>query len=95
MRAGLKTLTNTGPRSRWWGLNRLATLNTMGAAEIAAMKEVFSRRGLNIAAQYLQTDAEVGYVVIDAEGAPEQSRDTLEEIRALDGAIRACLLYAR
>ena len=53
-----------------------------GAAEIAAMKEVFSRRGLNIAAQNLQTDAEVGYVVIDAEGAPEQSRDTLEAIRA-------------
>jgi D-3-phosphoglycerate dehydrogenase len=62
---------------------------------LGRLNEVFSRRGLNIAAQYLQTDAEVGYVVVDAEGVPEQSRDTLEAIRALDGAIRARLLYAR
>jgi D-3-phosphoglycerate dehydrogenase len=62
---------------------------------LGRLNEVFSRRGLNIAAQYLQTDAEVGYVVVDAEGMPEQSRDTLEEIRTLDGAIRARLLYAR
>jgi D-3-phosphoglycerate dehydrogenase len=62
---------------------------------LGRLNEVFSRRGLNIAAQYLQTDTEVGYVVVDAEGVPEQSRDTLEAIRALDGAIRARLLYAR
>ena len=59
------------------------------------LNEVFSRRELNIAAQYLQTDGEIGYVVIEAEGLPEQSRDTLNEIRALEGTIRARLLYAR
>jgi len=56
---------------------------------------VFSQRGLNITAQHLQTDGEIGYVVIEAEGSPEHSRDTLHEIRALDGTIRARLLYAR
>jgi D-3-phosphoglycerate dehydrogenase len=58
------------------------------------LNQVFSRRDLNITAQYLQTDGEIGYVVVEAEGWPEQSRETLEEIRALEGTIRARLLYA-
>lgn len=62
---------------------------------LGRLNQVFSRRELNITAQYLQTDGEIGYVVIEAEGLPEQGRDTLEEIRALDGTIRARLLYDR
>jgi len=60
---------------------------------LGRLNEVFSRRGLNIAAQYLQTDGEVGYVVIESEGSTAQSRQTLKEIRALEGTIRARLLY--
>jgi D-3-phosphoglycerate dehydrogenase len=59
------------------------------------LNQVLSRRGLNITGQYLQTDGEIGYVVIEAEGLPEQSRETLDEIRSLEGTIRARLLYAR
>ena len=62
---------------------------------LGRLNNVFSQRGLNITAQHLQTDGEIGYVVIEAEGSPEHSRDTLHEIRALDGTIRARLLYAR
>jgi D-3-phosphoglycerate dehydrogenase len=62
---------------------------------LGSLNEVFSRRSLNITAQYLQTDGEIGYVVIEAEGLPDHSRDTLREIRALEGTIRARLLYAR
>ncbi len=60
---------------------------------LGRLNDVFSRRGLNITAQYLQTDGEVGYVVIESEGSTAQSRQTLKEIRALDGTIRARLLY--
>ncbi|GEO14165.1 phosphoglycerate dehydrogenase [Microvirga aerophila] len=60
---------------------------------LGRLNEVFSRRGLNIAAQYLQTDGELGYVVIESEGSTAQSRQTLKEIRALEGTIRARLLY--
>jgi D-3-phosphoglycerate dehydrogenase len=60
---------------------------------LGRLNEVFSRRGLNITAQYLQTDGEVGYVVIESEGSAAQSRQTLKEIRALEGTIRARLLY--
>ncbi len=61
---------------------------------LGRLNQAFSRRGLNITAQHLQTDGEIGYVVIEVEGQPDQSRDTLKEIRALDGTIRARLLYA-
>ena len=59
------------------------------------LNEVFARRNLNIAAQYYQTDGEIGYVVIEADPVGEVARDTLREIRALDGTIRARLLYDR
>jgi D-3-phosphoglycerate dehydrogenase len=62
---------------------------------LGRLNNAFSQRGLNITGQHLQTDGEIGYVVIEAEGLPEQSRETLREIRALEGTIRARLLYAR
>jgi len=62
---------------------------------LGRLNQVFSKRELNITAQYLQTDGEIGYVVVEAEGLPEQSRETLEEIRAIEGTIRTRLLYAR
>jgi D-3-phosphoglycerate dehydrogenase len=62
---------------------------------LGRLNGVFSRRGLNIAAQYLQTDGEIGYVVIDAEVAQADSAAILAQIRALDGTIRARLLYER
>ncbi len=59
------------------------------------LNEAFSRRGANIAAQYLQTYADTGYVVIDAEIDPVQARIVLDEIRAIEGTARARLLYDR
>ncbi len=47
--------------------------------------------GINIAAQYLQTLDEVGYVVIDFEAAPAKS--LLEELRGIEGTIRTRILY--
>jgi len=57
--------------------------------------EVFARRGVNIASQYLQTDGEIGYVVIDAAGSVETVESILADLRALDGTIRAGLIYER
>ncbi len=59
------------------------------------LNNVFSNRGANIAAQYLQTFADTGYVVVDAEGDPAEAPAILEELRALDGTVRARLLYER
>lgn len=57
------------------------------------LNEVFLKRDINIGAQYLQTDAEIGYVVLDADEPGQTSRDILEEISLLDGTVRARLVY--
>ena len=62
---------------------------------LARIIEVFARRGINIASQYLQTEGTTGYVVVDAEGATDDSEALLDELRALPGTLRARLLYAR
>lgn len=56
---------------------------------------VFARRGHNISAQYLQTFSDIGYVVIDAEGDRREAPSILDELRALEGTLRARLLYER
>jgi D-3-phosphoglycerate dehydrogenase len=56
------------------------------------VNDVFSRRGQNIAAEYLQTSGDLGYVVVDAEG-PSEDESVLNELRQIDGTIRARLLY--
>jgi D-3-phosphoglycerate dehydrogenase len=57
------------------------------------LNEVFLQRDINIFAQYLETDNEVGYVVLDADLAGQSSSEILDEIRELDGTIRARLIY--
>ena len=57
------------------------------------LNEVFLQRDINIVAQYLETDSEVGYVVLDADLTGHDSHELLDEIRALDGTIRARLVY--
>jgi D-3-phosphoglycerate dehydrogenase / 2-oxoglutarate reductase len=57
------------------------------------LNEIFLQRDINIIAQYLETDREVGYVVLDADLTGHDSHGLLDEIRALDGTIRARLVY--
>lgn len=61
--------------------------------ELQRLNEVFARRRINISAQYYQTDGEIGYVVLDADGAVEDPQGLLEEIRRNPGTVRARLLY--
>jgi D-3-phosphoglycerate dehydrogenase len=61
--------------------------------ELRRLNDVFAGRGINIAAQYYQTDGEIGYVVLDADGRVEEAEAILDEIRALPGTVRARLLY--
>ncbi len=62
---------------------------------LAKIIDVFARRGINIASQYLQTEGTTGYVVVDADGATDDSEALLKELRDLPGTLRARLLYAR
>jgi D-3-phosphoglycerate dehydrogenase len=56
------------------------------------LNEVFSSRSLNISAQYLQTDPEVGYVVVDVDGELDVS-DIIADLQAIEGTIKTRFLY--
>jgi D-3-phosphoglycerate dehydrogenase len=61
---------------------------------LARMVEVFSQRGANIIGQYLQTQGEIGYSVIDAEGEIDTG-EVLDALRAIPGTIRARFLFEK
>ncbi len=63
--------------------------------ELGHLNDVFSKYRVNIAAQHYQTDGEIGYVVLDADGSVENAPAVLKEIRALPGTVRARILYQR
>jgi len=62
---------------------------------LSRINEAFGRRGLNIAAQYYQTQAELGYVVVESVEARDEAEAILAELRALPGTVRARLIYER
>ncbi|MFB9135258.1 phosphoglycerate dehydrogenase [Vibrio olivae] len=52
---------------------------------------IFAEEGINIAAQYLQTSPEIGYVVIDVE--TERSDEALAKLKGIAGTLRARILH--
>lgn len=52
---------------------------------------VFTAKEINIASQFLQTDAEIGYVIIDTES--QAGELILEELKNIPHTIRARMLY--
>jgi len=60
---------------------------------LGRLNEVLARHSVNIAAQYYETDHDVGYVVLDADASAADGQRVLADIRALEGTIRARLLY--
>jgi D-3-phosphoglycerate dehydrogenase len=55
------------------------------------INRVFSKHGVNVAAQYLETQADVGYVVMDIE--LDDAGPLLDELRAIAATIRVRLLH--
>ena len=58
---------------------------------LRAINRIFANRQTNIAAQYLQTSATIGYVVMDVE--LDDARPLLEDLRGVEGTIRVRLLH--
>lgn len=59
------------------------------------LNEIFLRETCNVTAQFLQTDGEIGYVVVEADTGHNTDLDDriLQALRELDGTIRARLIY--
>jgi len=60
---------------------------------MAKISDVFSRRKINLAGQYLRTDGEIGYVVTDVTGRVQVGMGIRKELEAIDGTVRTRFLY--
>jgi D-3-phosphoglycerate dehydrogenase len=76
------------------GKHRLLHIHRNQPGVLSQVNAIFSARRINIAGEYLQTNARIGYVVIDVEDGGRG--ETLEAKRLLDeveGTIRTRILY--
>ncbi|EGR2402690.1 phosphoglycerate dehydrogenase [Vibrio cholerae] len=71
--------------------SRLLHIHANRPGILTQINTIFAEEEINIAAQYLQTTAEIGYVVIDVETA--RSEEALTKLKAIDGTIRARILH--
>jgi len=60
---------------------------------LGRVNEAVSRHGINILAQYLQTDPEVGYVVLETDVVGGEGEGLLADLRAVEGTVRVRVLY--
>lgn len=73
------------------GTSRLLHIHENRPGILTQINSIFADEGINIAAQYLQTSPEMGYVVIDVEAS--RSEEALTKLKAIDGTIRARILH--
>ena len=71
--------------------SRLLHIHENRPGILTQINQIFAEEGANIAAQYLQTTPEIGYVVIDVE--TEQAERALLRMKQIPGTIRARILY--
>jgi D-3-phosphoglycerate dehydrogenase len=76
------------------GKHRLLHTHHNRPGVLSAINAVFSKAKINITGQYLQTNAQIGYVVIDVEtGTREASLDVKRALEKVPGTIRTRILY--
>lgn len=73
------------------GTKRLLHIHTNKPGILNKINQVFVDLNVNIAAQFLQTDPQIGYVVIDVES--EHTDDALKRLKEIDGTIKSRVLY--
>ena len=75
------------------GSRRLLHIHHNVPGVLSRINDVFSQNAVNINGQHLQTDGEIGYVVIDVSASEEQSDSLREQLSAIPGTVRTRLLY--
>lgn len=73
------------------GTKRLLHIHENRPGILNKLNQIFVEADLNIAAQYLQTDPKIGYVVVDVE--TNDASPLLTKLKEIDGTIRARVLY--
>jgi D-3-phosphoglycerate dehydrogenase len=76
------------------GQHRLLHIHRNQPGVLSGINQVFSEQRINIAGQYLMTNAKVGYVVIDIEiDRPEVTQNLKRHLDEVPGTIRSRILY--
>ncbi|WP_434952973.1 phosphoglycerate dehydrogenase [Shewanella sp. HL-SH4] len=73
------------------GASRLLHIHHNRPGVLIKINQAFSAKGINIAAQYLQTTAEIGYVVMEVDS--DQAEEALGELKLIEGTIRTRVLF--
>ncbi len=73
------------------GSHRLLHVHRNVPGILSAINQVFSANGINISGQYLQTNEQIGYVVVDIDA--EYSERALQELKAINGTVRCRVLF--
>lgn len=73
------------------GTSRLLHIHHNQPGILTKINQAFAAHNINIAAQYLQTDDQIGYVVIEIE--TEDSETALRELKQIEGTIKARILH--
>jgi D-3-phosphoglycerate dehydrogenase len=73
------------------GCHRLLHIHRNVPGVLSAINSVFSENRINVSAQFLQTNDQVGYVVIDIDA--EYSDMALKKLAAINGTIRSRVLF--
>ena len=73
------------------GQNRILHVHHNVPGVLSAINQVFAENGINVAGQYLRTNEQVGYVVIDL--APGSSALALEKLAQIPGTLRCRVLF--
>ncbi|MDR5617629.1 phosphoglycerate dehydrogenase [Arsenophonus sp.] len=74
--------------------NRLLHIHENRPGMLNRINQIFMEDEINIAAQYLQTTGNIGYVVIDITSQPATTaKNLLQKLKSLPGTIRTRLLY--
>lgn len=76
------------PRSR-----RLLHIHQNVPGVLSRINELFSAGNINIDAQFLQTDPQLGYVVIDVSADEAQASELKDRLSAINGTLRTRVLY--
>ncbi len=91
--AGAVNFPQVQPPAQRAGTTRFAHAHHNVPGVLGGVNAVFSARGLNVVAQYLQTDGDSGYVVVDAELTPDAAvaQAVVSELLTVPGTVRARL----
>ncbi|MGB0132305.1 phosphoglycerate dehydrogenase [Dokdonella sp.] len=73
--------------------HRLLHIHRNMPGMLSRINDIFSRENINIDGQYLQTNANIGYVVVDVSTTEAQATALKDALASIEGTLRTRVLY--